>query len=122
MLKILNLFQKISRIDFFKSTIILFIFQLFIALIFWLLTSFTGVKSILWLTPLFIIFIELPILFIYFILCSRRLYSILDAKILSTILNFILFILSLVGFIHIPFLALLVYLMLLLLPERGFNE
>lgn len=111
-----------DRFEFFQKTITLFFLQLVFALTFWALTTYTGVKNILWLTPIFLIFIELPLLYFYFVLTVRRLRSILGVSKLSVLLALILLLLSFIGFIYAPILVVLIYVMLLLLPERDFNE
>jgi len=112
-----------DRFNFFQKSIILFIIQLFFGIIFWTLTSYvTGIKSILWLTPVFLLFVELPLLYLYFVLSARRIWSILGVFKLSVAVAVILFIVSVVGFIYFPILAVLIYIMFLLLPERDLNE
>lgn len=110
-----------DRFEFFQKTITLFLFQLVFALIFWALTTYTGVKNILWLTPVFLIFVELPLLYFYFVLTARRLWSILGVFRLSILLALILLVFSFIGFIYAPILVVLIYVMLLLLPERELN-
>lgn len=111
-----------DRYEFFQKTITLFFLQLVFALSFWLLTTYTGVKNILWLTPVFLLFIELPLLYLYFVQTARRLWSILGVKRISILLAFILLLFYFAGFIYAPVLVVLIYVMLLLLPERDFNE
>ena len=111
-----------DRYEFFQKTITIFLLQLVFTLVFWALTTYTGIKNILWLTPVFLILIELPLLYFYFVLIARRLWSILGVYRLSILISVILFVLSFTGFIYVPILAVLIYVMLLLLPERDYNE
>lgn len=111
-----------TRFQFFQYTMTLFIIQLVFALVFWILTTFTGLKNIFWLIPAFIILIEFPLLYLYFIQSARRIFSILGVYKISIFLALILFIFSLAGFVYAPALVVLIYVMLLLLPERDFDE
>ena len=56
-----------DRFEFFQRSMMLFVLQLVFALTFWTLTTYTGIKNMLWLIPLFLIFVELPLLYIYFV-------------------------------------------------------
>ena len=112
-----------DRFKFFQNTMLLFVVQLVFALTFWILTTYvTGIKSILWLTPVFLIFIELPLLYMYFVQATRRIYSILGVFRLSIVASIIVFVFSTIGLVFFPVLALLIYTALLLLPERDLNE
>lgn len=121
-----NYYKIISpcdRFNFFQKSMVLFVLQLVFGVTFWILTTYvSGIKSMLWLTPLFLIFIELPLLYLYFVLSARRIWSILGVFKISIFLAVILFILSLMGFIYFPVLAVLIYIMFLLLPERDVHE
>ena len=115
--------KPLDKLTFFQNTMILLVVQIFFTILYWLLTTFVmGIKSILWLPLIFIIFIEIPILFLYFIQCGRRIYSILGVFNISVICNIALSVISLIGLLYIPFLALLIYVALLLLPQRGVDE
>ena len=120
-------FFKISapcdRFKFFQNTMLLFVLQLVFALSFWILTTYVaGIKSILWLTPVFLVFVELPLLYLYFVQTARRIYSILGVFRLSILISTLVFIFLVAGLVYFPILAVLVYTALLLLPERDLNE
>ena len=110
-----------DRFEFFQRSMMLFVLQLVFALTFWTLTTYTGIKNMLWLIPLFLIFVELPLLYIYFVLIARRMWSILGAFKLGILTAIILFALSFAGFIYAPILVVLIYVMLLLVRERDLN-
>ena len=118
-----NITKSGTRMEFFQNTMILFVTQLVCALVFWYLTTFVnGIKSILWLTPLFLIFVEIPLLCLFFIQSGKRIYSILGTFYISMIVNIILFPLFIAGILFFPSIVVLIYVMLLLIPERAENE
>lgn len=121
MKKLFKINSACDRFEFFQKTMMLFVMQLIFALVFWVLTTYTPIKNILWIIPLFLIFIELPLLYIYFVLIARRMWSILGAFKLGIIAALVLFILSVAGFLYSPILVVLIYLMLLLVRERDLN-
>jgi hypothetical protein len=120
--KFLKINFPCERLKFFQNCMILFVVQFICAVTFWVLTTYvTGFRSILWLTPLFLIFVELPLLYMYFVQCARRTYSILGVRKISLIVSIFLFLLSLIGIIYFPILAVLIFVMFLLVPERDMN-
>jgi len=121
MKELLKISSACDRFEFFQRSMMLFVLQLVFALTFWALTTYTGVKNMLWVTPLFLIFIELPLLYLYFVLIARRVWSILGVFKLGIFVSLVLFALSFAGFIYAPILVVLIYVMLLLVRERDSN-
>lgn len=104
-----------GRLEFFKYSISIALVQLFFALLFVFLTGdVLGLKSIIWLPLLFVIFIELPLLYLYFVQCAKRLWDITGSKCTAIIINIILFVISVIGMISFPPVTIIIYLVLIL--------
>ena len=121
--KYYDTFLKIStpsgRFEFFKYSIAIVLMQTICALLFIFLTGDVfGLKSIYWLTFVFIIFIELPLLYLYFIQCAKRLWDITGSKKAGILANIVLFVISFIGMISFPLITVIIYLMLILFQGK----
>lgn len=104
-----------GKLEFFKYSIVIILIQTICALIFVFLASDTlGLKSIFWLPFLFVIVIELPLLYLYFIQCARRLWDITGNKNAGLIINTVLFAISVIGMISFPLITIIIFLVLIL--------
>ena len=109
--------NKFNRKTFFVNSVILFFIQLF-AIIASTVLYFTLYKiSIGW--AIFSgILLLLPFVYFNFIICTKRIWDITNAKILSIVITTVLFlILGLCTYI-IPFAFCIVYFLLLIIPEN----
>ena len=112
---LLKINNPIGRFEFFKYSILIAILQLIFALIFVYATSnILGLKSIIWFPLVFAIFIELPLLYLYFVQSAKRLWDITGEKYNAIIINIFIFIISVIGMISFVPLALIIYLVLIL--------
>lgn len=112
---LLNINNPSGRFEFFKYSIAIVLFQTLFALIFIFFTNDVfGLKSIFWFPFVFVIFIELPLFYLYFIQCSKRLWDITGSKKVGILTNIILFIISFIGMIGFPLITVIIYLILIL--------
>jgi len=112
---LLKINNPTGKLEFFKYSISIALLQLLFALLFVFLTGdVIGLKSIIWLPLLFVIFIELPLLYLYFIQYSKRLWDITGSKSTAIIINIILFVISVIGMISFPPVTIIIYLVLIL--------
>jgi len=117
-MKIENLLKINSpsgKLEFFKYTLIIGLIQTVCAFMFVFLTSdVLGLKSIFWMPFIFVIVIELPLLYLYFIQCARRLWDITGSKNTGLIINTALFVISVIGMISFPLVTIIIFLVLIL--------
>ena len=104
-----------GKLEFFKYSIVIGLIQTICAFMFVFLTSdVLGLKSIFWLSFLFVIVIELPLLYLYFIQCARRLWDITGNKNAGLIISTVLFVISVIGMISFPLVTIIIFLVLIL--------
>lgn len=104
-----------GKLEFFKYSIVIGLIQTVCALMFVFLTSdVLGLKSIFWMLFIFVIVIELPLLYLYFIQCARRLWDITGSKNTGLIINTALFVISVIGMISFPLVTIIIFLVLIL--------
>ena len=104
-----------GKLEFFKYAVIIGLIQTVCALMFVFLTSdVLGLKSIFWKPFIFVIVIELPLLYLYFIQCARRLWDITGNKNTGLIINTALFVISVIGMISFPIVTIIIFLVLIL--------
>lgn len=116
---ILKINSPSGRLEFFKYSVAIVILQTICAFIFIFLTGDVfGLKSIFWLPFVFVIFIELPLLYLYFIQCAKRLWDITGSKKAGILANIILFVISFIGMISFPLITVIIYLMLILFQGK----
>jgi hypothetical protein len=118
-MNIVDNFIKINnpsgKLEFFKYSIVIVILQTIATLFFIFLTSDVfGLKSIFWLPFVFFVFFELPLLYLYFIQCAKRLWDITGNKKAGILTNLILFTISFIGMISFPLITVIIYLILIL--------
>lgn len=123
MKKIIDNLLKINnpsgRLEFFKYTMGIVVLQTICAFVFVFLTSdIFGLKSLLWLPFVFVFFIELPLLYMYFIQCTKRLWDITGSSKTGILVNIFLFIISFIGMISFPLLIVIIYLILILFQGK----
>ena len=107
--------RPIGQLEFFKAGIGIFILQLLAAILFIVLTSDVfGLKSIIWLPVVFLIFIEIPLLYLYFIQCGKRTWDMNGSFGFGLIWNIIFFVFTIMGIFSFGIPALLVFLTLAL--------
>lgn len=112
---ILKINSPSGRFDFFKYSIAIVVLQTLFSVVFLFLTGdIFGLKSIFWLPFVFVIFIELPLLYLYFIQCSKRLWDITGSKKAGILANVVLFVISFIGMISFPLITVIIYLVLIL--------
>lgn len=112
---LLKINNPTGKLKFFKYSISIALAQLVFALLFVFLTAnIFGFKSIIWFPLIFVIFIELPLLYLYFIQCSKRLWDITGRKNIAIIINIFLFLISVIGMISFPPVTIIIYLVLIL--------
>lgn len=116
---ILKINSPSGRLEFFKYSVAIVILQTICAFIFIFLTGDVfGLKSIFWLPFVFVIFIELPLLYLYFIQCAKRLWDITGSKKAGILANIILFVISFIGMISFPLITVIIYLILILFQGK----
>lgn len=116
---LLKINSPFGRFEFFKYSVAIVILQTICALIFIFLTGDVfGLKSIFWLPFVFIVFIELPLLYLYFIQCAKRLWDITGNKKTGILANIVLFVISFIGMISFPLITVIIYLMLILFQGK----
>jgi len=116
---VLKINSPSGRLEFFKYSVAIVILQTICALLFIFLTGDVfGLKSILWLPFVFVIFIELPLLYLYFIQCAKRLWDITGSKKAGILANIVLFVISFIGMISFPLITVIIYLMLILFQGK----
>ena len=104
-----------GRLEFFKYSISIAFLQLIFALIFVYITNnILGLKSIIWFPLVFAVIVELPLLYLYFVQCGKRLWDITGEKNSAIIINIFVFLISVIGMISFAPLALIIYLVLIL--------
>lgn len=104
-----------GKLEFFKYSIVIGLIQTICAFMFVFLTSdVLGLESIFWLPFLFVIVIELPLLYLYFIQCARRLWDITGNKNAGLIISTVLFVISVIGMISFPLVTIIIFLVLIL--------
>ena len=104
-----------GKLEFFKYAVIIGLIQTVCALMFVFLTSdVLGLKSIFWMPFIFVIVIELPLLYLYFIQCARRLWDITGNKNAGLIISTVLFVISVIGMISFPLVTIIIFLVLIL--------
>lgn len=112
---LLKINNPIGRFEFFKYSILIAILQLIFALIFVYATSnILGLKSIIWFPLVFAVIIELPLLYLYFVQCAKRLWDITGEKNNAILINIFVFVISVIGMISFAPLTLIIYLVLIL--------
>ena len=111
--------NPIGRLEFFKYSVAIVALQTIFAFVFVFLTgNVLGLKSIFWFPFIFIIFIELPLLFLYFVQCSKRLWDITGSRQAGILTNILLFIISFIGMISFPLVTVIIYLILILVQGK----
>lgn len=107
--------KPMDRLTFFRQSVILLLVQIICVLIYAFI-HFQIVTPILFLAlfVFFLIFVEFPILYLYFIMSSKRIWSAFGIRI-STLLYCPIFIIS----IPLIFLLIIEYFLLLILPEKS---
>lgn len=112
---VLKINNPSGRLEFFKYSVAIVLMQTICSLLFIFLTGDVfGLKSIFWLPFVFVAFIELPLLYLYFIQCAKRLWDITGSKKAGILANIVLFIISFIGMISFPLITAIIYLMLIL--------
>lgn len=107
--------KPMDRFTFFKQSVILLVFQIFSVGMYAFL-HFKIITPILFLLLfiLFLLLVEFPVLYIYYVMSSKRLWSIFGSKV-SLIIYLPVFIIS----IPLIFLLIIEYFLLLILPEKS---
>lgn len=115
----LKINRPINRLQFFKYTVCIILLQVILSV---LLPFVIGRISFIWsffIFPIILaIFVILPLLYLYFIQFSKRLWDITESSqigIISSIIVFIAIVLSVSAF---PVLAVSIYLTLILIPGK----
>ncbi len=112
---LLKIDRPIGKLEFFKAGISIFFLQLVAAILFIILTSDVfGIKSIIWLPVIFLIFIEIPLLYLYFIQCGKRTWDIFGSLGTGIIWDIIFFVFTIAGIFSFGVPTLLVFLTLAL--------
>ena len=116
---VLKINSPSGRFEFFKYSIAIVLIQtLFTFLFLFLLSDVFGFKSLFWFPFVFVIFIELPLLYLYFIQCAKRLWDITGSKKAGILANIVLFVISFIGMISFPLITVIIYLMLILFQGK----
>lgn len=111
--------RPINRFEFFKYTICMTILELALAFIFILLAEKVYESQIILLMPIiFSIFIILPLLYLYSVQFSKRLWDITKDNKAGLLSGIIILIISAIGIIVFPALTVAIYLTLILLPGK----
>ena len=110
--------HPINRLEFFKYTGCMAVIQLILSVIFIILTE-NIVELQFIITPvIFSLIVIFPLLYLYFVQFSKRLWDITENKHTSIISGLIIFTVSVVGIIVFPVLTIAIYLTLILLPGK----
>lgn len=108
--------EPIKKEEFFKYSFVLILFQVLLVWFYYMKHfSVTRPSMFLLLFILLLIFVEVPFLYIYYMLSSKRVWDISGEKLFSFLINILLMILS-IGFLPLfP----VIYVFLLLLPSKS---
>ena len=111
--------RPINRFEFFKYTICMTILELALAFIFILLAEKVYESQIILLMPIiFSIFIILPLLYLYSVQFSKRLWDITKDNKAGLLAGIIILIIAAISIIVFPALTVAIYLTLILLPGK----
>ena len=113
---LLTINLPMNKEKFFKFSFVLILIQVFLVLTYWH-NFFTETKpsEIILSYITLIAFVEIPFLYIYYILSTKRLWDILGDKYTSIFANIIILILSIAILPLFP----LIYILLLLMPSKS---
>lgn len=108
-----------GKLEFFKVSIAIVLFQLLLSLVFlYIIGNILGLKSIIWFPFIFVIFVELPLLYLYFIQCAKRAWDITGNKNSGILMGAIVFTIIIIFMIYFPPVTILLYLILILLNGK----
>lgn len=109
----------ISRVKFFKYTFCIALLQIIFSLFFIFFTEkvFTG-RLIIYATVTFVAFIMLPLLYLYFVQYTKRLWDITKSSNFGILAGAIIFVVSVISMVISPALTIAIYLTLILLPGK----
>ncbi len=115
LLSLIKIDKPMDRFTFFKQSVILLVVQI-LSVGMYAFLHFKIITPILFLLLfiLFLFLIEIPILYVYYVMSSKRLWSIFGSKV-SFIIYLPIFIIS----IPLIFLLIIEYFLLLILPEKS---
>ena len=108
--------KPLKKEDFFKYSFVLILFQMIMVWFFYIkYFSFTKPSEFVLTFILSIALVEIPFLYIYYVLSTKRIWDILGEKNLSLLLNIILMAAAIIILPLFP----IIYIMLLLLPSKN---
>lgn len=115
----LKINRPINRLEFFKYTICMLLTQFVLSLlILFLMEKFIVIESSFLFLILFSIIIILPLLYLYFVQFSKRLWDITESSNIGIISSIIIFIIMSITMAEFPALGIAIYLTLILIPGK----
>ena len=121
--RIFQISEPSNRAQFFKITLCIALLQFSLSFIFIYFTEKSAVvQSVFWIPIMYSFVVILPLLYLYLVQYSKRLWDITADKQMGVVAGIIFFLISVICTLTFPIVTLAIYLTLILLPGKILNN